>query len=190
MFIYLVLSNILVAPLAIMTPLMVTRSFGAEPWYLTLNEVVFFIGNIIGGILISSWGGFKNRIHTIGTGCIICGALSVLMGLPFGFVFYLIWMGLCGVSMPMFNTPFITIFQENVDPDKQGRVFSLISVVTGAVMPLAMVIFGPLADFVKIEYILIVTGALFIAGSVFLINDKVIKNYNSDKTPVVQEETE
>lgn len=190
MFIYLVLSNILVAPLAIMTPLMVTRSFGAEPWYLTLNEVVFFIGNIIGGILISSWGGFKNRIHTIGTGCIICGALSVLMGLPFGFVFYLIWMGLCGISMPMFNTPFITIFQENVDPDKQGRVFSLISVVTGAVMPLAMVIFGPLADFVKIEYILIVTGALFIAGSVFLINDKVIKNYNSDKTPVVQEETE
>lgn len=190
MFIYLVLSNILVAPLAIMTPLMVTRSFGAEPWYLTLNEVVFFIGNIIGGILISSWGGFKNRIHTIGTGCIICGALSVLMGLPFGFVFYLIWMGLCGISMPMFNTPFITIFQENVDPDKQGRVFSLISVVTGAVMPLAMVIFGPLADFVKIEYILIVTGALFIVGSIFLINDKVIKNYNSDKTPVVQEETE
>ena len=57
-------------------------------------------------------------------------------------------------------------------------------------MPLAMVIFGPLADFVKIEYILIVSGALFIAGSVFLINDKVIKNYNSDKTPVVQEETE
>lgn len=190
MFIYLVLSNILVAPLAIMTPLMVTRSFGAEPWYLTLNEVVFFIGNIIGGILISSWGGFKNRIHTIGTGCIICGALSVLMGLPFGFVFYLIWMGLCGVSMPMFNTPFITIFQENVDPDKQGRVFSLISVVTGAVMPLAMVIFGPLADFVKIEYILIVTGMLFIVGSIFLINDKVIKNYNPIKAPVLQGETE
>lgn len=190
MFIYLVLSNILVAPLAIMTPLMVTRSFGAEPWYLTLNEVVFFIGNIIGGILISSWGGFKNRIHTIGTGCIICGALSVLMGLPFGFVFYLIWMGLCGVSMPMFNTPFITIFQENIDPDKQGRVFSLISVVTGAVMPLAMVIFGPLADFVKIEYILIVTGMLFIVGSIFLINDKVIKNYNPIKAPVLQEETE
>ena len=37
------------------------RSFGAEPWYLTVNEMVFFIGNILGGILISSWGGFKDK---------------------------------------------------------------------------------------------------------------------------------
>ncbi len=34
------------------------------------------------------------------------------------------------------------------------------TVVTGTIMPLAMVGFGPLADRVKIEYILIVTGIL------------------------------
>ena len=174
--IYLVLSNILIAPLAILTPLMVTRSFGADPWYLTLNEMVFFIGNILGGVLISSWGGFKNKIHTIGLGCLICGALSVLMGLPFPFIAYLICMGLCGTTMPLFNTPFITLFQETVDTDKQGRVFSLISVITGAIMPLAMVFFGPLSDYIKIEYILIITGALFLIGTIFLIRDKVIKN--------------
>lgn len=172
---YMVLANILIAPLAILTPLMVTRSFGAEPWYLTLNEMVFFIGNILGGVLMSSWGGFPNRIQTIGLGCLGCGALSVLMGFPFPFAVYLVWMGLTGITMPMFNTPFITLFQEHVDPDKQGRVFSLISVVTGTVMPLAMVLFGPLADFVRIEYILIVTGILFVIGTVFLLKDKVLK---------------
>lgn len=175
--IYLVLSNVLIAPLAILTPLMVTRSFGAEPWYLTLNEMVFFVGNILGGVVISSWGGFRNKIHTIGAGCLTCGVLSVLMGLPVPFAVYLVWMGLCGISMPLFSTPFITLFQENVDADKQGRVFSLISVINGAVMPLAMVLFGPLADSVRIEYILIVTGLLFIVGTVLLIRDKVIKNY-------------
>ena len=56
-------------------------------------------------------------------------------------------------------------------------MFSLISVITGAVMPLAMVFFGPLADYVKIEYILIVTGLLFIAGSFFLVRDKVFQNW-------------
>lgn len=173
--IYLMLANILMAPLAILTPLLVTRSFGAEPWYLTLNEIVFFVGNIIGGILISSWGGFKNRFYTIGLGCFLCGVLAVLMGLPSPFALYLVFMGLCGVTMPLFNTPFITLFQEKVDPDKQGRVFSLISVISGSVMPLAMVVFGPLADYVKIEYILIVTGVLFIIGTLVFIKDKALK---------------
>lgn len=174
--IYLMLANILMAPLAILTPLMVTRTFGADPWYLTLNEVVFFAGNILGGVLISAWGGFKNRIYTIGLGCFVCGVLSVLLGIPFAFAIYLVWMGICGVTMPLFNTPFITLFQEHVDADKQGRVFSLISVVTGAIMPLAMVLFGPLADYMKIEYILIVTGILFMTGTIFFIKDKTIKS--------------
>ena len=43
-------------------------------------------------------------------------------------------------------------------------------------MPLAMVVFGPLADYVRIEYILIATGVLFILGTVLLIRDKTIKN--------------
>lgn len=180
--IYLVLSNILIAPLAILTPLMVTRSFGADPWFLTLNEMVFFVGNILGGVLISSWGGFKNKIYTIGTGCFACGILSVLLGLPFPFAVYLVWMGICGLTMPLFSTPFITLFQENVDVDKQGRVFSLISVITGAIMPLAMVVFGPLADSVKIETILIVTGVLFIIGTIFLIKDRTIQQNMKTKS--------
>lgn len=175
MMVYLVLCNILMAPLALLTTLMVTRTFGSDPWYLTLNEIVFSVGSILGGVLISSWGGFRNKIHTIGLGCLLCGTFAVLMGLPFPFAGYLAWMGLTGITMPMFNTPFITLFQEHVDSDMQGRVFSLISVVTGTIMPLAMVGFGPLADRVKIEYILIVTGILFIIGTVFLIRDREIK---------------
>lgn len=176
MILFMLLSNILLAPLSILTPLMVTRSFGADPWFLTLNEVVFFVGNILGGVLISAWGGFKNRIRTVGLGCMICGALSVLIGLPFPFAAYLVWMGLIGVSVPLVNTPFITLFQESVDPDKQGRVFSLISIATGAVMPLAMVFFGPLADVVSIESIMVTTGILFIIGTIFLIRDKVLNS--------------
>lgn len=181
MFRYLLIANFLVTPMAILTPLLVTRTFGAEPIYLTLNEIVFFVGNIIGGILLSTWGGFKNRIHTVGIGCIVCGVFSILLGIPFNFAIYLIWMGLIGVTMPMINTPFITLFQEKVDADKQGRVFSLVSIISSAIMPLAMILYGPLADHVKIEYILIITGIFFILGTIILMKDKVIRaNINTE----------
>lgn len=172
---YLLVFNFLITPLAVLTPLLVTRTFGAEPWYLTANEIVFFIGSILGGVLISVWGGFKNRIHTIGFGCMACGVSALLLGIPAPFPVYLIWMLLNGVTMPFFNTPFITLFQEHVDADKQGRVFSLITILSGSVMPIAMLLFGPLADVVKIEYILIATALLFMFGTVFLLRDKVIQ---------------
>lgn len=176
MIIYLVIFNFLVTPFATLTPLFVTRTFGAEAWYLTLNEIVFFIGNIIGGILISVWGGFEDRIKTIGYGCLICGVFGVLMGFPYHFIFYLLCMGLMGVTMPFMNTPFITLFQEHVDADKQGRIFALITMLTGAIMPLGMILYGPLADMIKIEYILILTGVLFIIGTCSLLKDQIIRN--------------
>lgn len=174
--VYMMIFNVLMAPMAILTPLMVTRTFGADPLYLTLNEIVFFVGNILGGIVISMWGGLKNKLHTAGLGCILCGVFAVLMGLPMGFPIYLLWMTLCGFTMPMFNTPVITLFQENIDADKLGRVFSLITVISGSIMPLAMVLFGPMADYIRIEYIIIVTGIFFIVCTVFFIRDKAIKS--------------
>ena len=177
MFIYLAILNLLITPVSILTPLYVTRNFGAEPFYLTLNEIVFFVGNIIGGVIISAWGGFKNKVSTIGFGCILCGIFGALLGFPISFVLYLIFMGLMGVTAPFLNTPFVTLFQENVDTDKQGRIFSLFTILSGSIMPLAMIIYGPLADVVKIEYILIVTGILFVISAIFLLKDKTIKKY-------------
>lgn len=176
MIIYLVIFNFLVTPFATLTPLFVTRTFGADPWYLTINEIIFFVGNIVGGVLISIWGGFEDRIKTIGYGCLVCGIFGVLMGFPFHFIFYLLCMGLMGVTMPFMNTPFITLFQEHVDADKQGRIFALITMLSGAIMPLGMILYGPLADIIKIEYILILTGISFLIGTCILLKDQKIRD--------------
>jgi DHA3 family macrolide efflux protein-like MFS transporter len=55
----------LAAPASFLTPLQVARSFGSDIWRLTAIEVTFSIGMILGGIVMASWGGFKNRIHSI-----------------------------------------------------------------------------------------------------------------------------
>lgn len=176
---YYAIFSILIAPIGILTPLMVTRSFGEEAWRLTLNEIVYFVGSIAGGVLISSWGGFKNKIYTIALGCFLCGLLGLMMGivsLAHLFVMYLILMALLGVIGPLFNTPSIVILQETVEADMYGRVFSLVNIIASGVMPLSMVLFGPLSDVVSIEAILMATSILFMIISVLFFFDKTIKS--------------
>jgi len=53
---------------------------------------------------------------------------------------------LFGIAVPGINTASQTIWQTRVEPDKQGRVFAVRSVVAMSCSPLAYVIGGPLVD--------------------------------------------
>ncbi|MBC7960979.1 MAG: MFS transporter, partial [Vallitaleaceae bacterium] len=149
----------LLVPVMFLTPLLVTRSFGSEVWKLTMNEIVFFVGSALGGIIVSIWGGFKNKAYTIFISCIVFGVLTVALGLSTLFWIYLAFMLVMGLVVPFFSTAVTVLLQEKVEQDMQGRVFGLIQMVTTAVMPLGMLLFGPMADVVTVEVLLIVTGA-------------------------------
>lgn len=97
------------------------------------------------------------------------------MGLSTEFVFYLVTMGILGILMPMFNTPSVVILQETTSQEMQGRVFSIVSIIGGGVMPLSMVMYGPLADIIKVEHLIIITGILFTLVSMLLMYDKKLK---------------
>lgn len=159
----------LIVPAAFLNVLMVTRTFGNEYWKLTANEMAFFAGGVVGGIVMATWGGFKNRVITIAVGCCAFGALTVAVGITKVFYIYLGIMVLTGMTMPLFNSPSMVLLQEKVDTDMQGRVFSFVQIVWSGVMPLGMIVFGPLADIIKIEKLMIITGALvvFLGISIF-----------------------
>jgi MFS transporter, DHA3 family, macrolide efflux protein len=84
---------VLVAPVAFLTPLQVTRSFGEEVWRLTTIDITFSIGMMLGGVLIASWGGFKNKIHTMVFLTLIFGICTFALGLIPVFWIYSIVMG-------------------------------------------------------------------------------------------------
>lgn len=163
----------LVAPVAFLTPLLVTRSFGSEVWRLTANEVTFFVGSILGGILMATWGGFKNHFRTIGLACILWAILFVGLGLSKVFVLYLLMMFLSGIPMPMFNIPTTTLLQEMVEPDMQGRVFGVMQLITTTVMPIGMLVFGPIADIITIEVLLIMSSALMAVPGLWIFFSKM-----------------
>jgi len=165
---------VLAAPSAFLTGLQVTRSFGDDVWRLSAIEVCFSVGMIAGGIIITSWGGFKNRTHTMILSSLIFGVCAFALGSIPVFWIYLAFMLLCGVSMPFFNTPSTVLLQEKVEPDYLGRVFGVLGMISSALMPLGMLVFGPVSDFVKIEWLLMGTGVLLIIQGLVLIGDRVL----------------
>lgn len=57
--------------------------------------------------------------------------------------------------------------QETTDPQVLGRVFSIVQIISASAMPVAILLFGPLADIVSVESILLVTGVLLALVGVF-----------------------
>jgi DHA3 family macrolide efflux protein-like MFS transporter len=96
------------------------------------------------------------------------------MALGFTSVFwiYLIFMGGVGIAIPMFNTPSTVLLQQTVEPDYLGRVFGVLGMISSLMMPAGMLIFGPLADFIKIEWLLIGTGFAMVVLSLFILKSK------------------
>lgn len=162
----------LLAPIAFLTPLQVTRSFGSDVWRLTAIEVAFSIGMILGGIVIASWGGFSNRIYTMALASFITGICTLALGVVPLFWVYLSIMGIVGTTIPLFNTPSTVLLQEKVEADFLGRIFGVLNMIASSMMPLGMLVFGPIADMLKIEWLLIGTGFVMFVQGFFLIGDK------------------
>lgn len=146
-----------VAP-SMLTPLMVVRSFGPEEWKLAANEIAFSVGMMGGGILMAAWGGFKNRIGTMIVACVLFGVFTLALGLSSNMWVFFGFMLLTGLAVPVFITPSTTLLQERVEPEFQGRVFSIVGIVMAVAAPVGMIVLGPLADIVSVETLLIVSG--------------------------------
>jgi DHA3 family macrolide efflux protein-like MFS transporter len=173
-FFFVAIFFIFVAPVAFLTPLQVTRTFGDDVWRLTAIEIIWSLGMMIGGALIASWGGFKNRTHSMIFSSIMMGVSTLALGLIPNFWIYLFVMGIFGLTMPIFNTPSTVLLQEKVDGDYLGRVFSIMGMIQSIMMPFGMLVFGPMADIIPIEIILVITGLILIGMSALLMRNKIL----------------
>ncbi|MDR0639296.1 MAG: MFS transporter [Spirochaetaceae bacterium] len=163
------------APAALLTPLQVTRNFGSDVWRLSAIEITFSVGMMLGGIFIGVWGGFKNRIYTMALSCALCGILAAGLGIAPNFWLYLAIMAVMGVLLPLWNAPSMVLLQTTVEPAFMGRVLSVFTMVSSTMMPLGMVVFGPAADIVSIDTLLIGTGIVVTLLAIPLVTSKTMR---------------
>lgn len=164
----------LISPSAFLTPLMVSRTFGTEVWRLTMSEMTYSFGMIVGGAIIASWGGFKKKLNTTLVAGGFYGIMMIGLGVAPVFIAYLICNMLIGIASPCYNTPITATIQENVAAEMQGRIFSFMQIATSCALPLGMMFFGPLADIINIQNLLIISGILVFSISTFIYTRKIL----------------
>ena len=156
--------NFVLSPTSAFLPLVVTKVFNGGALELGWVESLFGIGLIAGGIILSVWGGFKRRIITSFIGIFGIGLSVLLMGLIPANLFG-VFLGasfLIGFTQVFANGPIGAIMQSTIDPEMQGRVFSLLNAGAMAMMPLSLMIAGPVSDYLGIRFWFVVGGAVTI----------------------------
>lgn len=151
---------LLSVPGGFLASLLVTRVYGASYWYLTMVELIGFAGMAAGGILLSVWGGFSNRVKTLLLGIGLSGLCTIGLGAINNFVVYLVIMLLLGICITASQTAITTLIQERSDPAMLGRVFGLMGAMYSGFLMIGMSVFGPLADTISLPLIMILSGGL------------------------------
>ncbi len=163
------LVNLLMNPAFSLMPLMITRIFHGEAMHLGVMNSAEGAGVILGGLVLSVWGGFKRKVHTsmagligMGLGVIVLGSAPAQM---FGIA--LLGIGIAGFMNPITNGPLFALLQAKIAPEMQGRVFNLVGALASAASPLGLMIAAPVADHLGIRFWFWIAGAscLLMAGA-------------------------
>lgn len=126
-----------------------------------------------GGVYVSWKGSFKNKWLVIAVSYIGFGITFALLGVSPYFWMYLAIMFLSGTFMPSLATASTVMLQEQVEEQRLGRVFSVFQIISAAMMPAGMLIFGPMADWVDIRWIMTGSGLLLALTGIFLLKRKI-----------------
>ena len=100
------------------------------------------------------------------------GSFTIILALSNIFWAYLLAMFIIGLSLPYYNSPSYVMVQEKVESEYLGRVFSVMGMISSSMMPIGMMVFGPLADFVDLNYIMIFSGLMMMLITIGLLFNK------------------
>lgn len=154
--------NFLLTPAGSLMPLLVSTHFQGEAFQYAWMESIWGVGVIAGGLALGVWGGFKNRIYTTLAGLLGIAGGSLLIGLAPTWAYPLALAGMLvfGLSNPITNGPLMAIVQEVVEPEMQGRVFSLIGSAASSMAPVGLALAGPLSDILGVQSWFVVGGVI------------------------------
>jgi MFS family permease len=107
------------------------------------------VGGVVGGLVMSAWGGPKRRVHGVLLSIAAAGLFGpFLLGIGRTLVVWALADLLYIAMIPIMNGSNMAIWQAKVAPDVQGRVFAARRMISQISFPLALLVVGPLADYV------------------------------------------
>jgi MFS family permease len=130
----------------VLAPMILGRTGGDELVFGSVQSAGA-IGGVVGGLVMSAWGGPKRRVHGVLLGWFCVGLLGTsVVGLGRALPIWAAGMFLRTFFGPVINGSNQAIWQAKVAPDVQGRVFATRATIAWLVIPLSQLLVGPLAD--------------------------------------------
>lgn len=160
--------NLLAVPAFVLLPLFVVAELMGTPLQLGWLEMIFGGGTVAGGILLGVWGGFERRIVTALAGLALMGLAVIGLGCVTrdAFNWALLAMLLTGVGSSLVNGSIHAILQTTVAPHYQGRVFTLMASVAGAMTPFGLILAAPVADLLGVRFWYLAGGAVTLLAAI------------------------
>jgi DHA3 family macrolide efflux protein-like MFS transporter len=171
-------------PAAMLFPVLVKNHLEGNVLMLGWITSASGIGGILGGLLIGAWGGFKKRIYTALLGFAIMIPCSIGVGLTSVNIFYsttILAMIFMGIGNAFVNAPLAAIMNAVVAKDIQGRVFAIYGSIVTLMMPLGLVIAGPVADAFDIRSLYFIASAAWFIILLLALMSKPLMNVENLK---------
>lgn len=154
------LLNLTLNPAYYLLPVLVSQHYHGGALQVSWMESASGVGVIVGGVLLTVWGGFKRKVVTAMSALVLGGAATLVQGLlpesalaiGIGLIF------LIGFMQPLCDGSLFAVLQTVVDKDKQGRVFTLVTSAAALMTPIGLAVGGPLADAVGVQVLYVVAG--------------------------------
>lgn len=194
--------NFLLNPAFSFLPLLVTKHFNGGAAELGWLESGFGIGVITGGLLLGIWGGFRRKTVTMLLGLMGMGLGILVLGFasPEDYWIALGGLSVTGLMNSLVNGPLHALLQSKVEPEMQGRVFTMVSSLAASMSPLGMIIAAPVAEWLGIQAWYVVGGAAcilmgvsgFVIKVIYTIDDqepggKIIRELELQPSPLVSD---
>ncbi len=132
---------------SIVAPMILARS-GTQEEILGTVMMTFGIGNMLSAVFMTIWGGTKNRVNNLLLGRGLQLGSLMMLGLVNHHIFWIVF-AFSGGFFALFPGSFYqSIWLSKVETSVQGKVFATRSLISQIVLTLALVISGPMADYI------------------------------------------
>lgn len=166
-----VLITFFIMPIVALLPLMTLKNFSGTAYQVSLIELLFGLGTLLGGILLGVWNPRIRKVIMINTSYIVLGVCFAISGMlpPSGYVIYALFSVVQGIAIPFYSGPFTALLQTQIAPSHLGRAFALFDSISLLPSILGLLATGFLADSIGIPAIFIICGvATIIVGCLAL----------------------
>lgn len=185
-----VVINLISLPAITLMPLLVKKEFSGGALEIASMQSSWAVGFLVGGILLSVWGGFRRKILTATLAMFGTAIGFLLVGVAHHFAFQVALAGIfvAGLMNVLINGPAFALLQSVVDADMQGRVLSLVISLANAMTPIGLAIAGPFADKTGVNTMFIFASIVFVISALFTLINPDLRNIEGKQTGLSQSE--